>query len=52
MTFLPYSDCCLLVTAEAESGVDDIKQSMQLIDDKKFLGSVFNKSTEASLYHD
>jgi len=48
MTFLPKTDACLLVVAEAETEVADLKQSMQLIDEKKFLGSVFNKSTEAS----
>lgn len=53
MTFLPNADACLLVVAEAESEVDDVKQSMRLIDEKKLLGSVFNKSTEAkaSLYY-
>lgn len=50
MTFLPNADSCLLVVAEAESAVDDVKQSMQLIDEKKFLGSVFNKSTETSAF--
>jgi capsular exopolysaccharide synthesis family protein len=48
MTFLPKTDACLLIVAEAETEVADLKQSMQLIDEKKFLGSVFNKSTEAS----
>ena len=48
MTFLPNADSCLLVVAEAESAVSDVKQSMLLIDEKKFLGSVYNKSTESS----
>ena len=45
MTFLKNADAALLVVAEGESTVDQIKQSMQLIDEKKFLGSVLNKST-------
>lgn len=45
MTFLNSADACLLVVAEGESTVEQIKQSMYLIDEKKLMGSVFNKST-------
>ncbi len=48
MTFLNSADACLLVVAEGESTVDQIKQSMRLIDEKKLIGSVFNKSTGSS----
>lgn len=45
MTFLKNADAALLVISEGESTVDQIKQSMQLIDEKMFLGAVLNKST-------
>ncbi len=53
MTFLNTADACLLVVAEGESSVEQIKQSMYLIDEKKLLGSIFNKSTEktSSMYY-
>lgn len=53
LTFLPNADACLLVTAEGESTVDDIKQSMNIVDKNKLLGTVLNKSTEtaASIYY-
>lgn len=46
MTFLPVADACLLVVAEGESTVADVEHSMRFIDNNKFLGTVFNKSTE------
>ena len=53
LTFLPHADACLMVVAEGESTVDDIKQSMHIVDKNKLLGTVLNKSTEAiaSLYY-
>lgn len=48
LAFLPNADACLLVVAEGECTVDDIEQSMQLIDKNKLLGSVLNKSTETA----
>lgn len=53
LAFLPNADACLLVISEGECTVDDIKQSMHLIDKNKFLGTVLNKSTEAiaSIYY-
>jgi protein-tyrosine kinase len=53
LTFLPNADACLLVVAEGECTVDDIKQSMHIIDKSKLLGTVMNKSTElmAAVYY-
>ena len=53
LTFLPNADACLLVVAEGECTVDDIKQSLHLVDKNKLLGTVMNKSTEAmaSVYY-
>jgi capsular exopolysaccharide synthesis family protein len=50
MTFLPIADACLLVVAEGETTIDDIEQSMRLMDKNKLLGSVLNKSTETIVY--
>lgn len=46
MTFLNTADASLFVVAKGESTVDDIKSSMQLIDKKRLIGAIFNKSTE------
>ena len=50
MTVLNSADSCLLVVAVGESTVDNINQSMRLIDEKKFIGSIFNKSTRDTKY--
>lgn len=50
MTFLPIADTCLLVVAEGESTINDVEQSMRLIDKNKLLGSVLNKSTKTEAY--
>ncbi|MGR9115426.1 MAG: CpsD/CapB family tyrosine-protein kinase [Gammaproteobacteria bacterium] len=53
LTFLPNADACLLVIAEGECTVEDVKQSLQLVDKDKLLGTVLNKSTEtmAPMYY-
>lgn len=53
LTFLPNADSCLLVIAEGECTVEDIKQSLHVVDKNKLLGTVMNKSTEtmASVYY-
>lgn len=48
MMFMPNVDACLLVVAEGESTEDEIKQSLQLIDETKFIGTVLNKSADQS----
>jgi len=49
MVFLPNVDACVLVVAEGESNIEDIQNSIQLIDQKKYLGSVLTKSAEENL---
>ncbi|MDO8844253.1 CpsD/CapB family tyrosine-protein kinase [Methylicorpusculum sp.] len=46
MVFLPYVDACLLVVAEGLTTNPEIERSLQLIEEKKYLGSVLNKSAE------
>ena len=46
MVFLPNVDACVLVVAEGESNIEDVQKSIQLIDPKKYLGSILTKSAE------
>lgn len=49
MAFIPNVDACVLVTAEGESTRDDIERSLQLIDAKKFMGVILNKSSDVGI---
>lgn len=51
MVFLPLADACLLVVGEGETTNDEVKNSLALIDEEKFLGTVLNKSDEANSSH-
>ena len=49
LVFLPNVDASVLVVAEGESNIEDVKKSIQLIDQKKYLGSILTKSAEGNL---
>lgn len=46
IVFLPKVDACILVVAEGENTKAEVERSLALIDEKKYLGSVLNKSSE------
>lgn len=46
MVFLPNVDAVLLVVAEGLNTQEDIERSLRLIDEKKYLGSILNRSDE------
>ena len=49
LVFLPNVDACVLVVAEGESDIEDVQKSIQLIEQKKYLGSILTKSAEGNL---
>jgi capsular exopolysaccharide synthesis family protein len=49
MMFLPNVDACLLVVAEGENTADEVRRSIDLIDETKFMGTILNKSVEENL---
>lgn len=49
MMFLPNVDACLLVVAEGENTADEVRRSLDLIDETKFMGTILNKSVEENL---
>jgi capsular exopolysaccharide synthesis family protein len=49
LIFLPNADACVLVVAEGESNIEDVKKSIQLIQKEKYLGSILTKSAEGTL---
>lgn len=49
MMFMPNVDACVLVVAEGENNKEEVNQSIQMIDQTKYLGSILNKSTEANV---
>ncbi len=46
MMFMPNVNACVLVVAEGENSEDEIKRSIQMIDETKFMGCILNKSTD------
>lgn len=46
MAFMPNVDACILVAAEGQTTKDQLEKSMQLMDEKKYLGTVLNKSAD------
>ena len=46
MVFMPNVEACLLVVAEGENSLEEVQSSMRLIEEKKYLGSILNKSSE------
>ena len=52
MVFLPNVDACLLVVAEGENSLEEVQSSIQLIDEKKYIGSILNKSSEVISYYE
>ncbi|NOQ76240.1 MAG: exopolysaccharide biosynthesis protein [Methylococcaceae bacterium] len=52
MIYMPNVDACILVVAEGESSEDDIKKSIQMIDQNKLIGTVLNKADEVNLADD
>ncbi|MEQ1637421.1 MAG: P-loop NTPase [Methylococcales bacterium] len=46
MAFMPNVDACILVAAEGQSTKDELERSLRLIDEKKYLGTILNKSAE------
>ena len=48
LAYMPNVDACVLVVAEGETSPEDIKNSLKLIDEKKYLGSILNKSSSDS----
>jgi len=52
MIYMPNVDACILVVAEGESREEEIKKSIQMIDQDKFIGTVLNKSDEVKLADD
>jgi protein-tyrosine kinase len=46
LAFMPNVDACMLVAAEGKTTTDELERSLQLIDDKKYLGTILNKSAE------
>jgi protein-tyrosine kinase len=46
LVVLPFVDKCLLIVGEGETTDDEIKKSLALIDEEKFMGTVLNKSDE------
>ncbi len=47
MVFMPNVDACLLVVAEGDNTDDDVKRSLQLIEEKKYMGTILNKSADS-----
>ncbi len=47
MVFMPNVDACILVVAEGENSADDVRNSIRLIGEEKYLGCVLNKSADA-----
>lgn len=48
LMFMPNVDACVLVVAEGENTTEEVQQSISLIGEKKYLGSILNKSAEIS----
>ncbi|MCX7088061.1 MAG: polysaccharide biosynthesis tyrosine autokinase [Methylococcales bacterium] len=46
MAFMANVDACILVAAEGQTNKEELERSLQLIDKKKYLGTILNKSTE------
>ncbi len=46
MIFMPNVDACVLVVAEGESTDEEVQNSITLIDQEKYLGTVLNKSAD------
>lgn len=46
MVFMPNVDACILVTAEGDTTEDEIKRSLELIDETKYMGTILNKSQD------
>ncbi len=49
LVFMPNVDACILVVAEGENTEDEVRNSIQLIENKKYLGTVLNKSQDVRL---
>jgi Mrp family chromosome partitioning ATPase len=47
MVFMPNVDACLLVVAEGDNTDDDVKRSLQLIEESKYMGTILNKSEDS-----
>lgn len=47
MAFIPNVDTCILVVSEGQTTKDEIEHSLQLIGEKKYLGTILNKSAQA-----
>lgn len=47
MGFMPHADACILVVAEGMNTKDEVERSMQLIEQKKYVGAILNKSADA-----
>ena len=45
LAYMPNVDACVLVVAEGETSPEEVKNSLKLIDENKFLGSILNKSS-------
>ncbi len=45
---IPIVDTCILVVAEQQTTQDEIKRSLQIIGNKKYFGTILNKSAHAS----
>jgi capsular exopolysaccharide synthesis family protein len=45
LAYMPNVDACILVVAEGETSPEEVTNSLKLIDDKKFLGTILNKSS-------
>ena len=46
MVFMPNVDACVLVVAEGETTETEINNSLQLIDETKYMGCILNKSAD------
>ncbi|NOT84690.1 MAG: P-loop NTPase [Methylococcaceae bacterium] len=49
MTVMPSVDACILVAAEGQTTQDELERSLRLIDEKKYLGAILNKSAEPQI---
>jgi capsular exopolysaccharide synthesis family protein len=45
LAYMPNVDACVLVIAEGETSPEEVKSSLKLIDENKFIGSILNKAT-------
>jgi capsular exopolysaccharide synthesis family protein len=52
MIFMPNVDACVLVVAEGENTDEQIQNSIQLIGQEKYLGTILNKSAEVNVVNE